>query len=99
MIICVCRRVSDRDIARAAAGCASFEALQSVLGVATACGKCRDCALETFAQHRAGAGAAGPLATRGPAPAVALPPAPAQGHPPRPSPGRGLPVTAAAVVG
>jgi len=96
MIICVCRRVSDRDIARAAPGCASFEALQSVLGVATACGKCRDCAQETFALHRAGAGAIGPIAARGPASTVAVPPTPAQGHPQRPFPGRGLPVTVAA---
>ena len=95
MIICVCRRVSDRDIARTAAGCASFEALQSVLGVATACGKCRDCAHETFAQHQGGAGSVGPQAARGPAPAVAGSPAPAQGHPQRPFPGRTLPVTIA----
>jgi bacterioferritin-associated ferredoxin len=54
MIICVCHRVSDRDIARAVQdGCASFEELQFELSVATACGKCGDCARETFHQHAA----------------------------------------------
>ncbi len=52
MVICICRRVSDRDIARAARdGCPSFEDLQVDLGVATCCGKCGDCARETFARH------------------------------------------------
>jgi bacterioferritin-associated ferredoxin len=54
MIVCVCHRVSDRDIARAAQdGCASFEELQFELSVATACGKCGDCARETFHHHAA----------------------------------------------
>ncbi|HEU6456237.1 MAG TPA: (2Fe-2S)-binding protein, partial [Roseateles sp.] len=45
MIVCVCHRVSDRDIAVAASsGCPSFEALQDDLRVGTACGACRDCA-------------------------------------------------------
>lgn len=58
MIICVCHRVSDRDIARAARdGCASFDELQFELSVATACGKCHDCARETFHHHAAKAGA------------------------------------------
>ena len=55
MIVCICHRVSDRDIARAAqAGCASFDELQFELSVATACGRCHDCAHETFTEHRAG---------------------------------------------
>jgi bacterioferritin-associated ferredoxin len=50
MIICVCHRVSDRDIARAARqGCASFDELQEQLRVGTACGACGECARETFA--------------------------------------------------
>lgn len=54
MIVCVCHRISDRDIASAAhAGCASFEELQFELAVATACGKCQDCARDTFHQHAA----------------------------------------------
>ena len=53
MIVCVCRRVSDRDITRAAAsGCASFDELQARLGVATGCGACRDCAQGTFDRAR-----------------------------------------------
>jgi bacterioferritin-associated ferredoxin len=53
MIVCVCHRVSDRDIAIAASsGCASFEALQEDLGVATACGACRDCACAVFEESR-----------------------------------------------
>jgi bacterioferritin-associated ferredoxin len=63
MIVCVCHRVSDRDIARVAReGCASFDELQFELGVATACGACHDCAHATFRQHAAHAcgGAAAP---------------------------------------
>ena len=52
MIVCICHRISDRDIAHAARqGCASFDELQDELGVATACGTCGDCARETFAKH------------------------------------------------
>jgi bacterioferritin-associated ferredoxin len=52
MIVCICHRVSDRDIARAVReGCASFEDLQDGLRVATGCGRCRDCACETFQAH------------------------------------------------
>ena len=59
MIVCVCHRVSDRQIACAVReGCASFEELQSELRVATRCGACRDCARETFAHHAAAHGAA-----------------------------------------
>ncbi|MFN3860844.1 MAG: bacterioferritin-associated ferredoxin [Roseateles sp.] len=61
MIVCVCHRVSDRDIAIAAAsGCPSFEALQDELRVATACGACHECACEVFEESRvAGGHAAG----------------------------------------
>jgi bacterioferritin-associated ferredoxin len=52
MIVCICHRVSDRDIAhRVASGCASFEALQDELRVATSCGACLDCAQDTFSAH------------------------------------------------
>ncbi len=54
MIVCVCHRVSDRDIARAVQdGCASFDELQFDLGVATSFGKCHGCAREVFHQHAA----------------------------------------------
>jgi len=53
MIVCICHRVSDRDIAHTVRqGCNSFDELQFELGVATACGKCHDCAQQTFALHR-----------------------------------------------
>lgn len=52
MIICVCNRVSDRDIARAVSeGCETFDELQFETGVATCCGCCHDCAKQTFEQH------------------------------------------------
>lgn len=55
MIVCVCRRVSDRDIERhAKSGCASFDELQMDTGVATCCGNCNDCAREVFESARAG---------------------------------------------
>ncbi len=79
MIVCICHRVSDRDIAHAVRqGCSSFEELQFELGVATACGSCQDCARETFTQHAGAclAGGGGACATvhaprRGPAHAAA----------------------------
>ncbi len=50
MIVCVCHRVSDRDIAReAAAGCPDFVTLQDRLRVASTCGRCREAALDCFA--------------------------------------------------
>jgi len=53
MIVCVCHRVSDRAIAsEVRAGCTSFEQLQDTLRVATACGACTECALETFERGR-----------------------------------------------
>ena len=44
MIVCICRRVSDRDIARAAHQGRSFDEIQMELGVATLCGRCAECA-------------------------------------------------------
>lgn len=53
MIVCLCHRVSDHAIVREArAGCASFDELQDTLRVATACGACADCALDTFERGR-----------------------------------------------
>lgn len=52
MIVCVCRRVSDRDIEREVhRGCSSFEDLQIDLGVAMSCGTCTDCAVQVFERH------------------------------------------------
>jgi bacterioferritin-associated ferredoxin len=50
MIVCVCMRVSERDIEREVRdGCVSFDALQAELGVGRVCGSCCDCARATFA--------------------------------------------------
>ncbi|MFY7915857.1 MAG: (2Fe-2S)-binding protein [Rubrivivax sp.] len=63
MIVCLCHRISDRDIAHAAQiGCASFDELQFELAVATCCGKCHDCARQTFDFHRAQMQASGQAA-------------------------------------
>ncbi|WKB53759.1 (2Fe-2S)-binding protein [Eleftheria terrae] len=67
MIVCVCRKVSDRDIERAArAGCASFDDLQMELGVATCCGRCAECAQQTLesATHKQTVGARAACAPR-----------------------------------
>ncbi|CAN5746746.1 hypothetical protein BH09PSE5_BH09PSE5_01490 [soil metagenome] len=57
MIVCVCRRVSDKDIQREAhSGCSTFADLQMELGVATCCGRCGDCAKEVFESAQIGAG-------------------------------------------
>jgi bacterioferritin-associated ferredoxin len=50
MIVCVCRRVSDREIARQARAGMDFETIQFELGVATQCGQCESCARAVVAQ-------------------------------------------------
>ena len=78
MIVCVCHRVSDRDIEREARhGCQSFEELQDELRVGTGCGACLECARDTFdvaracRPHAAVAGAVPAAAGHGaPVPAV-----------------------------
>jgi len=50
MIVCVCHRVSDRDIVRHVRGGMSFDDLQLELGVATGCGRCESCAREVVEQ-------------------------------------------------
>lgn len=52
MIVCICHRVSDRDIAaEVQSGCGSYGVLQDRLRVATACGACGECARATFESH------------------------------------------------
>ena len=53
MIVCVCRRISDRDIARHARAGLGFDEIQFELGVATQCGQCETCAREVVAQCNA----------------------------------------------
>ena len=50
MIICICRKISDRDIARHANAGMGFDEIQFELGVATQCGKCEGCARDVVAQ-------------------------------------------------
>ena len=50
MIVCVCHRVSDREIARHARAGMSFDEIQFELGVATQCGCCESCARDVVAQ-------------------------------------------------
>ena len=44
MIVCVCHRISDREISRHAHTGMSFDEIQLELGVATQCGNCEGCA-------------------------------------------------------
>jgi bacterioferritin-associated ferredoxin len=50
MIVCVCNRVSDREIARHARAGMNFNDIQLELGVATECGRCEGCARDVVAQ-------------------------------------------------
>lgn len=54
MIVCVCRRISDREIARHARAGMSFDDIQFELGVATQCGQCEGCARDVVAQCACG---------------------------------------------
>ena len=49
MIVCLCHRISDRDIrAAVAAGTRCFDRLQDETRVASSCGCCHECAREVF---------------------------------------------------
>ena len=50
MIVCVCRRISDREIARHARAGLGFDEIQFELGVATQCGQCEGCARQVVDQ-------------------------------------------------
>ncbi|MDO4725414.1 MAG: (2Fe-2S)-binding protein [Comamonadaceae bacterium] len=50
MIVCVCRRVSDREIARHAHAGMDFDDIQFELGVATQCGNC-ECMARSLVQQ------------------------------------------------
>ncbi len=53
MIVCVCRRVSDREITQHTRAGLGFQEIQNTLGVATCCGRCADTAREVIAQAAA----------------------------------------------
>lgn len=55
MIVCVCHRVSDREIARHVRAGLNFDDIQFELGVATQCGQCETCARDVVAQCSASA--------------------------------------------
>ena len=56
MIVCLCHRVSGREIARQACGpCGSFEQMQDELLVGRSCGACVDCAREIYESAAASA--------------------------------------------
>lgn len=55
MIVCVCRRISDRDIVRAAHQGLDFDEIQLELGVGTQCGRCTQCACDLVSQCRSAA--------------------------------------------
>ena len=50
MIVCVCNRVSDREITRHVHAGMDFSDIQLELGVATQCGQCEGCARELVEQ-------------------------------------------------
>jgi bacterioferritin-associated ferredoxin len=51
MYICLCKGVTDRDIAQAVSdGAASFLQVQAALGVSTQCGKCSELARSVVAE-------------------------------------------------
>jgi bacterioferritin-associated ferredoxin len=53
MIVCLCHRISDRDIERAAQCTADFDQLQDDTCIARNCACCEDCAREVFEAARA----------------------------------------------
>ncbi len=51
MIVCVCHRISEKDIhAAVSIGASCFSSLQDGTGVATKCGRCRECAQDVLSQ-------------------------------------------------
>ena len=71
MIICICRRISDREIVRHARAGLGFDEIQFELGVATQCGQCESCARDVVAQ----------CAASGPTANISFAESPQQGHP------------------
>jgi bacterioferritin-associated ferredoxin len=49
MIVCVCNRISDREIVRHVQAGMDFSDIQLELGVGTCCGCCETCARELVA--------------------------------------------------
>ncbi len=68
MIVCVCRRVSDRDILRHAQAGLDFENVQFELGIALQCGRCEGCARDLVARCASDGAACQPATRTGAAP-------------------------------
>ncbi len=54
MIVCVCHRVNDQTIVRAARNGMAFDDIQLEYGVATQCGKCECSARALWSECRSG---------------------------------------------
>ncbi len=53
MVVCICRRVTDRDIHKAVAqGACRMRDLRQQLGVSAQCGKCAECAHAVLKEAR-----------------------------------------------
>lgn len=60
MIVCICHRISDRDITQAVrSGAQCFETLQDETRLASSCGSCLDCAREVFDAAQVACGGTG----------------------------------------
>ena len=60
MIVCLCHRISDRDIVDAVhAGIRCFDSLQDETRVASSCASCHDCAVSVFERACAATALAG----------------------------------------
>lgn len=60
MYVCVCNRVSDKEIHQAVIrGVDSLESLKKELNVATCCGRCADCARQVMQEASSELGCSG----------------------------------------
>ena len=50
MIVCICHRISDRELARHAGAGMNFDSIQLETGVATRCGQCESRARDVVAR-------------------------------------------------
>ena len=56
MYVCICNRITDREIHGAVQlGVSTLDELAETLGVGTCCGQCRDCAREVLCESVAAA--------------------------------------------
>ena len=51
MIVCICRNISDREIARHAKAGLSFDDIQFETGLSSQCGRCEGCARDVVAKY------------------------------------------------